>query len=349
MSSVVSGIFAFLLRFDLSLPPKEAAHLVYALSVWIMVKIIVFRIARLDRGWWRFVSLDDLPRLAMGNLLGSFFGTLAILWLAPRGFPRSVYVLDLLVCSLLTIGVRLAARIFFEASTSHASANKKRTLIYGTGEAGVSLLAEIRHNASLPYHVVGFIDDDPKKAELVVHGVKVLGEGERLAATVQKHQVNTVLIAIPSASGEQMTRILRRCQEAGVSYKTVPGLGEIIKANNLSKQIRDVAVEDLLGRNPARLDEKEISGKLEDKVILVTGAGGSIGSELCRQIARFRPEDDCRLRDLGECPVPSEPGNEGAFSRRAVPRRDWKCPETGAAGRSAGPLPSVDPVPCGRL
>ena len=191
---------------------------------------------------------------------------------------------------LLTVGVRLAARIFVEASKFHASAEKKRTLIYGAGEAGVSLLAEIRHNSSLPYHVVGFIDDNPKKAELVMHGVKVLGDGERLAATARKHRVDTVLIAIPSASGEQMTRILRRCQEAGVSYKTVPGLGEIIKANSLAKQIRDVAVEDLLGRSPARLDEKEISGKVQGKVVLVTGAGGSIGSELCRQIARFGPK-----------------------------------------------------------
>jgi len=309
----ISGITAFLLRFDLNLPPGEKAHLVYALSVWIVVKIIVFRIARLDRGWWRFVSLDDLPRLATGNLLGSFVGTLTILWLAPRGFPRSIYVLDLLVCSLLTTGGRLAARIFVEGSKFHASDGKKRTLIYGTGEAGVALLAEIRHNPSLPYHAVGFIDDDPKKAELLVRGVKVLGGGETLAATARKHRVDTVLIAIPSASGEQMMRILRRCQEAGVSYKTVPGLGEIIKANNLSKQIRDVALEDLLGRNPARLDEKEISGKLEGKVILVTGAGGSIGSELCRQIARFRPKTIVGYEISENAPVPSGFGDERAF------------------------------------
>ncbi len=286
----VSVITAFLLRFDLSLPPRETAHLIYALSVWVVVKIIVFRIAGLDRGWWRFVSLSDLPRLATGNLLGSLLGTLVILWIAPLGFPRSIYVLDLLICSLLTVGGRWATKILVEVSKFQVPGEKKRTLIYGTGEAGVSLLTEIRHNPSLPYHVVGFIDDDPKKAELVVHGVKVLGDGERLAATARKHRVDIVLIAIPSASGEQMTRILRRCLEAGVSYKTVPGLGEIIKANNLSKQIRDVAVEDLLGRNPARLDEEEIAGKLEGKVILVTGAGGSIGSELCRQIARFRPK-----------------------------------------------------------
>ena len=286
----VSGIAAFLLRFDLTLPPKEMAHLVYALQIWIVVKSIVFRMARLDRGWWRFVSLHDLPRLAIGNLLGSFLGALAIVLIAPRGFPRSIYVLDLLVCLLLTASVRLAARIIVEASKFHASADKKRTLIYGAGEAGVSLLAEIHQNPGLAYEVVGFIDDNPQKVRLVMHGAKVLGDGMSLTSAVIKHRVDTVLIAIPSASGEQMTRILRRCQEAGVSYKTVPGLGEIIEGNGLAKQIRDVAVEDLLGRNPARLDEKEISGKLEGKVILVTGAGGSIGSELCRQIARFRPK-----------------------------------------------------------
>jgi FlaA1/EpsC-like NDP-sugar epimerase len=284
-----SVITAFLLRFDLSLPSRETTHLVYALSIWVVVKIVVYRMVKLDRGWWRLMSLHDLPRLAMGNLLGSFVGTLAILGLAPRGFPRSIYVLDMLVCSLLTVGVRLAVRIFFEASKCHVSLDKKRTIIYGAGGAGVSLLVEIRHNAGLAYHVIGFIDDDPKKTGLVVHGAKVLGSGQRLAAVARKYQVDTVLIAIPSASGEQMTQILRRCQMASVSFKTVPSLGEIIEGNGLAKQVRDVAVEDLLGRSTARLDEKEICSKVQGKVILVTGAGGSIGSELCRQIARFSP------------------------------------------------------------
>jgi FlaA1/EpsC-like NDP-sugar epimerase len=286
----LAGVCAFFLRFDLRLPHDETAHLLWAVPIWIAVKSVVFRVARLDRGWWRFVSLHDLPRLALANLLGSFLGTIAIRFIAPPGFPRSVYVLDLLVCSLMTVGARLAVRILFEASRFQASAGKKCTLIYGAGRAGMSLLAEIRNNASLPYDVVGFIDDNPNKADLVTHKLRVLGDGEKLGTTARKYQVDTVLIAIPSATGEQMTRILRNCREAGVSYQTVPGLGEIIETNHLSKQIRDVAVEDLLGRNPVRLDEMEISGKLSGRVILVTGAGGSIGSELCRQIARFSPQ-----------------------------------------------------------
>jgi FlaA1/EpsC-like NDP-sugar epimerase len=285
----VSVAIAFLLRFDLSFPLAETAHLVSALIVYTVVKNIVFHTANLDRGWWGLVSLSDLPRLALANLLGSFFGTLVILQIAPRGFPRSIYVLDLLVCTLLTALVRLAARILIESS-SQASAGTKRTLIYGAGVAGISLVAEIRRNADLHYRIIGLIDDDPKKAGIVIHGVDVLGDGQKLGAIVRKYKVEMVLIAIPSASGQQMTVILRLCQDVGVSFKTVPGLGEIIKGDGLVNQVRDVAVEDLLGRSQAQLDEEEIARKLDGKVVLVTGAGGSIGSELCRQIARFHPK-----------------------------------------------------------
>ena len=285
----VSVAIAFFLRFDLSIPPAEIAHLLSALLICIVMKNIVFHLANLDRGWWGLVSLSDLPRLAVGNLLGSLVATLAIVRLAPSGFPRSIYVLDLLVSLFLTVLVRLAARIFLEYS-NHTSAVTKRTLIYGAGAAGISLLAEIRRNSGLPYKIIGLIDDDPKKAGVAIHGVNVLGNGQKLAAIVRKKTIETVLIAIPSATGQQMTAILRLCQDLGVSFKTVPGLGEIIRGHGLVNQVRDVAVEDLLGRSQAQLDEEEIARKLDGKVVLVTGAGGSIGSELCRQISRFHPK-----------------------------------------------------------
>ena len=284
-----SVAIAFFLRFDLSFPSDERTHFIFALVVCIVVKNIIFHLAKLDRGWWGLLSLNDIPRLASGNLLGSLFGTFVIVRLAPRGFPRSIYALDLLVCLLLTVIVRLAARILFESS-SRGATGTKRTVIYGAGAAGISLLAEIRRNANLPYKIVGLIDDDPKKAGISIHGVTVLGNGQKLAAIVGKHNVETALIAIPSATGQQMTAILHLCQDVGVSFKTVPGLGEIIKCGGLVNQVRDVAVEDLLGRSQAQLDEDQIAKKLEDKVVVVTGAGGSIGSELCRQIARFHPK-----------------------------------------------------------
>ena len=287
---LTAGISAFLLRFDFHIPRYYHPHLVAGICAWVLAKVLVFHLLGLDRGWWRYASVPDAIRVVAANVLGSSLACVGLILLAPAGFPRSLYILDFLLCLSMTAGVRLAVRVAFETSRIQNGAAKKRTLIYGAGDAGVTLLRDIRQNPSLAYEVVGFIDDDRQKVGLVVQRTKVLGDGGSLGAVVGKYQVDIVLIATPSASGVQMTRILRQCQQAAVSYKTVPGLGEIIEGNGLAKQIRDVAVEDLLGRSPARLDEQEIARKLEGKVVMVTGAGGSIGSELCRQIARFRPK-----------------------------------------------------------
>jgi FlaA1/EpsC-like NDP-sugar epimerase len=263
--------------------------LLAALCVWVPVKVLVFHFLRLDRGWWRYVSIRDVTRLAAANLVGSVFGCLALLGLAPEGLPRSIYVLDFLVCLGMTAAARVTVRLVFEFSRLPNLGTKKRTLIYGAGDAGVTLLREIHQNPALAYEIVGFIDDDPAKAGSFIHRVKVFGNGAALPFIVASQAIETVLIALPSATGTQMTDILNRCHEAGISYKTIPGLAEVIEGNGLAAQIRDVAVEDLLGRNPVRLEENQIRGTLQGKVVLVTGAAGSIGSELCRQIARFHP------------------------------------------------------------
>lgn len=286
----IAAISAFLLRFDFSIPRSYLPCLFAGVCAWVLTKIVVFHLFGLDRGWWRYASMPDVIRLMMGNALGSALACVELILFAPSGFPRSIYVIDFLICSSMTAGARLAVRVAFEVSRVHNGSAMKRTLIYGAGDAGVTLLREIHQNSALAFKVLGLIDDNPQKVGRVIHGVKVLGDGVGLRAIVDKHRVDSILIAIPSASGVQMTQILRRCQQAGVSYKTVPGLGEIMEGNGLGNQIRDVAVEDLLGRSPARLDEEEIARKLEGKVVMVTGAGGSIGSELCRQIARFHPE-----------------------------------------------------------
>lgn len=280
---------AFLLRFEFSIPSNEFGHLRFALGVWLAVKTAAFALLRVERTSWRQVSVDDLGRLAAGNLLGSVMSGAVIYWAGPGGFPRSIYILDLLLSFLLTAGARVGVRVCVAMTKPHANGKARRTLIYGAGDAGVAILRETRQNPAVEYRVVGFIDDDAGKRGLMVQGVKVLGGGESLAEAVKRHGAEMVLIAIPSASGGQMTRILRLCHEAGVAYKTIPGLGEVIEGKGLAGQIRDVAVEDLLGRSPVRLEEDQIKGKLEGKVVLVTGAAGSIGSELCRQIARYRP------------------------------------------------------------
>jgi FlaA1/EpsC-like NDP-sugar epimerase len=286
---ILSAAGAFLLRFEFIIPPQFLRYLFFGVAVWAVVKSVVFHLHRLDRGWWRFVSTPDLVRIASANCIGSIAGGLVILFFGPPGFPRSLYFLDFVLCFGATAGIRVAVRLAAEATAHSDSSGAQRTLIYGAGAAGVMLLRESRSNPGLNYSVVGFIDDDLTKSGIRIQGVPVLGPGAKLAPLAVRHDIHQVLIALPSATGTEMTRILRLCQEARVRFRTVPSLAEIVEGPALASQIRDVAVEDLLGRTPVRLEQGAISAGLGGRVVLVTGAGGSIGSELCRQIARFGP------------------------------------------------------------
>jgi FlaA1/EpsC-like NDP-sugar epimerase len=286
---IAAGIAAFLLRFEFVIPSKELGHLYAGLVIWAGMKLLVFQLFGLNRRWWRYASVSDFVWLLLTNVVGSIASGVVILLFAPAGFPRSIYILDLLLCSVLTAGTRVAERMVFEASNRTAGGTKKRVLIYGAGAAGVALLREIRRNSALGYEFVGFVDDDSEKVATRVQGGKILGLGTQLPGVVKKHGIELVLIALPSATGSEMVAVLKRCIDAGVTYKTIPSLAEIISTGGLSSHIRDVAVEDLLGRSPVHLEERQISEALANKTVLVTGAAGSIGSELCRQIARFHP------------------------------------------------------------
>lgn len=286
----LSGLTAFLLRFDFSLPSVYISYLIYAVPIWIIVKSIAFQVANLNRPGMRYVSIADIYRILGANFMGSAISCVLILGLEPSGFPRSIYVSDFILSLLGTAGLRIVVRMAVEAGRGGSSgAPEKRTLIYGAGDAGVILVKEIRNNPRLAYHVVGFIDDRHSKRGLCINGATVLGGGDDIYTLVKTHKIEIILIAIPSATGAEMTRILSLCHAAAVECKTIPGLGEVIEGDGLAGQIRDVAVEDLLGRTPVRLEESRIRGTIEGKVVLVTGAAGSIGAELCRQIARFHP------------------------------------------------------------
>jgi len=301
---VVSAVVAFLLRFDLSLPQQYLRFLLLSIPIWALVKMAVFRAAKIDQGLWRYVSLNDLIRVGTANTIASIVSCPLILLVSKPGFPRSIFIIDLLACLLATSGLRLAVRVILEASSSakHSRPPAKRVLIYGAGNAGITLLREIRNNQMLPYRPLGFVDDRGDKKGIQISGLQVLGAGENIKSLVSKEQAEMILIAIPSASGAQMTRIMELCHVAGVQCRTVPGLGEVLQGRGLAGQIREVAVEDLLGRTPVILDESQIHGVIEGKVVIVTGAAGSIGSELCRQIARFRPGGIVGL-DIAESPL----------------------------------------------
>ncbi len=284
----MAGVMAFLLRFDFNLPSRYLVYLLFSVPVWVLVKGVVFHLLALDRGGWRYVSVPDIVRLAIGNILGSILALLFIVFLAPAGFPRSIYVLDLLLCSMMTAAARLVARLLAKSVLRPVTV-PKRIAIYGAGKAGVTLLSEIRQNPLLGYIVCGFIDDDPRKAGQFIQGVPVLGMGADLTRIASKRALEEVLIAIRSAPGSCMTSVLQSCHEAGLRCRTIPSLAEIIENRALTQQVRDVAVEDLLGRAPVLLDGQAIRATFGDQVVMVTGAAGSIGSELCRQIARFGP------------------------------------------------------------
>ena len=197
---------------------------------------------------------------------------------------------------LFTGGLRMAIRSFFtmrERESQGAffpATQRKRILIVGAGSAGEKILREIIENDHLRYSVVGFIDDDRRKHGRSIHGIPVLGSLHEITRIVENHDVKEILIAIPSATGDQIRRIVTACKACQIAYKTLPGIGEIIDGRVSIKTLRDVNYEDLLGRTPVQLDMGEIRGYLNGKTVLVTGCGGSIGAELCRQIVRFQPQ-----------------------------------------------------------
>lgn len=292
VSFVLSAFVAFELRFDGPLPTKFHHGFWVAMAVWPTVKMASFAAAGVNRGYWRYTSLYDAQRIALANTAGSFLGGLTIvLLLGPWGIPRSVYILEWIISCFLILGGRLIIRASVIArSTRRSEGAGIRTLIYGAGSAGLQLLCELRQNRALMCDVVGLIDDDPAKVGLILDGKRVLGTGEALGSLAKKNAIKRVLIAIPSASGPQMVRILKLASDAGAEYKMVPSLGDLVRDKKLGGQIRNIAVEDLLGRQSVHLDLAHIRERIEGKVVMVTGAAGSIGSELCRQIARFNPD-----------------------------------------------------------
>jgi FlaA1/EpsC-like NDP-sugar epimerase len=286
-----STFLAFELRFDGALPAQYIHPMLVALCIWAAAKSICFIVGAVGRGSWRHTSIYDAGRLVLAYSAGSILGGLVIFLLAGSwGIPHSVYILDWLICCLLTLGIRLAVRVAANAkSRGCIDGERTMTLIYGAGGAGLALLRELRQNQTLMCDVAGLVDDDQAKVGIVMDGKPVLGTGEALKALVRKHSIKRVLIAIPSATGQQMVRILKLATDAKVEYKMVPSLGELVQGTELGKQIREVAVEDLLGRKPVQLDLDRIRERIQGRVVMVTGAAGSIGSEICRQIAPFRP------------------------------------------------------------
>jgi FlaA1/EpsC-like NDP-sugar epimerase len=278
---------SFLLRFEFTLEPGQVRMLIHALPLVLTVKLVMFRAFGLRDLAWRHVGFPDLARIAAANAAASAVATPVLRLAIGSTFPRSIHVLDFLLSLTLMVAVRSAIKLLLERRSLRPAKRARRTLIYGAGSAGVTVLNELRADPGIGYQVIGLLDDDPDKRSMRIQGARVLGERSELLSLAKKHRIEDILIALPNATGDQIAAILEQCHAARVEAKRVPALAELIDHRVLTDQIREVRLEDLLGRPPARLRTDSLC--LADRVVLVTGAGGSIGSELCRQLARHRP------------------------------------------------------------
>ncbi len=286
----LAGSTAFILRFDLAIPRRYKAALYCSILLWLLCKSAVFHAFGLGRAVWRYFGVPDLFKLWKANAIASLAAGLVILAASPAPLPRSIYLIDFAVCVVFTTGIRVGTRLLLELTSRRGNSRDHRAFIYGAGAAGSILLAEVRANARFGRLICGFIDDDRRKRGMLLNGMPVRGCGAELPSLAARYTVDEVLIAIPSATGLQMSRIIGDCQAAGLVFRTMPALCEMQEGRGVSSQIRDVAVEDILGRTTVVLNHEQIAERLRGRVVLVSGAAGSIGFELCRQIARFRPE-----------------------------------------------------------
>lgn len=289
----LAQVVAFALRFEFTLPDAYLPDGYVWLAANLVIRGVAFAWFGLFSGMWRYTGARDLAALAKAATLSTMVFAVFIVVGGYRSYPRSILIIDWLLTMILVGGIRFGIRSIwqFAAAVSQArSGDRRRMLIVGAGNAGEMLLREVQRAHGGRYEAVGFADDDASKRGVRIHGVPVLGPLADIASYVKTLKVDEVVIAIPSATGREMRRIVEACKPAGVPLRTIPGIDQLIEGRVTINQLRSVAIEDLLGREQVQLDNESISLMLNGRVVFVTGAGGSIGSELCRQIARFGPE-----------------------------------------------------------
>ncbi|HZT84186.1 MAG TPA: nucleoside-diphosphate sugar epimerase/dehydratase [Gaiellaceae bacterium] len=285
---------AFHLRFDNVIPLKYSQLLTRTLPLVLAIKLVVFVASGFYNRWWRYVSIKDMWAITRGVVIASLVADVTVYLVSPvHGFrlPRSIAATDLLLTLALVAGSRLLARTVNERSGLTMVARGNEVIVVGAGDAGRLIVQEMQRSRLLDYTPIGFVDDDPRKRHTRIMGVRVLGAIDELPRILREHRPDELLIAMPSVSGEVRRRIVETAQQMRIVVKTLPGLYELLSGDlNLAGQIRPVQVEDVLGREQVEVDFHEVASYLEGHVVLVTGAGGSIGSELCRQIARVGPQ-----------------------------------------------------------
>jgi FlaA1/EpsC-like NDP-sugar epimerase len=268
----------------------------------LIVKLPVFGLFKQYRGWWRYVGISDLISIVHASLTSTLI--IVIIWFIasntefaqmhlPPGMvepAEGVCIADLFATVLILAGLRMIIRLYYESSRTIEAGRLIRFLIVGAGNAGEALLREIHRMPVVQYQVIGLIDDDPAKQGTHIHGIPVLGMVEKLPEICKDNKIDEIAIAMPSASHKQLRRVIQVCEGTKIRFRTVPHITDIASGKYKVSQIRDVDINDLLGREAVQLDSNSIEAYTKEKTILVTGAGGSIGSEMCRQLCNFKPK-----------------------------------------------------------
>ncbi len=277
--------FAWMLRFDFTLPGPRL--LFSAMPILLAIRLVGLHWYKLN-GYWRHTGIGDLKDLLKAVLLGSLVFFFLLRWVfGIRAFPYSIYILESMIAFLFLAGLRVGARLFLQASEMKRAETRIPVLVVGAGSAAAWLLPQLKRKK---YVAVGLLDDDSEKKRTKLCGVPVLGSIEQLPLLVHRLAICEVLIAIPSATGAQMLRIADFCGRSGVPFRAVPGLADLLDGKVKISELHEVNLDDLLGREPVQLESDGVRARLSGRVVMVTGAAGSIGSELCKQIVRCLPK-----------------------------------------------------------
>ena len=295
ISIMASYMAALLLRFDLifsNIPRGYLTGYIWSMPYWVIISIVVFYGMRLYHSIWMFAGIDEAKRIVQSYMILLVFYGVGILAMDLR-MPRSYFLVGYVFSIMCTVGLRFGYRLlrsYLRSTRSSVEAATDRVMIIGAGQAGKTLILEMQNSRHIKTKVCCVIDDNPNKKGRLLEGVPIVGNRYDIEEMVQEYGITRIVYAIPAASADDRKAILNICKQTGCKMQTVPGIYQLLNEEVSVSRLRDVEITDLLGRAQVKVNNSEILQTLSDKVILVTGGGGSIGSELCRQIAASSPK-----------------------------------------------------------
>ena len=294
---IVSSLLALLARFDFSYAQIEVpylSNLYHYLPISIIVNLLIFYFCRMYHSLWKFVGVHEFGYMLLANGI-SFFVQITGMYLMQYSMPRSYFFFQIILQTAMVCGVRFSYRFIrhlkeVKEQKFSRKNKRKRVMVIGAGEAGKAIIKEIMDSKYLSMRICCVVDDDRNKEGRYLDGVPIVGNRSTILKNVEKYKINSIILAIPSAPLEEKKDILDICKMSGCELKTLPGIYQLIDGEVNVSKLRDVEITDLLGREPIQVNLDEIMGYVKGKVVMVTGGGGSIGSELCRQIAAYQPK-----------------------------------------------------------